>query len=222
MSPARKPKKIVKKPGRPVGEAPGAGRAALLKAARELLAEQGLSQLTSKAVGERAGLKPTLVNYYFGNRDGLLRAVVSETSDEVTQRIIELSANEGSVEERLRKIMEAILRGYADDPCAARLFFEHVVFAGDEALDSFSEQSGRSAIGALRRVLEDGSREGRFQHIDPEIAVAAIGGICIMFGAATPLLQRVLDMEPLTNDNVESIARRASDLILGGLLVRGA
>ncbi len=220
MPRSKKPKTSVRKPGRPAGDASGAGRAALLRAAREVLADQGLSRLTSKAVAERAGLKPTLVNYYFGGRNGLLRELVSETSDEVMRNIIDLSTNEGTVEERLRGIMEAILRSYTEDPSAARLFFEHVMFAGDDALDSFVERSGQSAIGALRSVLDDGFGEGCFRDVDPEIAVAAIGGVCIMFGAATPLLQRVLDMPPMTHENVESLAERASDLILHGLMER--
>jgi AcrR family transcriptional regulator len=208
-------------PGRPTGEESGAGRNALLAAARGLLTEQGLSRLTSKAVAERAGVKPTLVNYYFGGRRGLLREVLAESSGEAAERMLGAAASEGPPEERLTGLIEGMLRGFAEEPYVPRLFFEQVMFAGDEELDRFVERSGHSSFDALRAVLRDGCRDGRFRSVDPEIALAAIGGICVFLGAGTPLLQRLTGMGPMTPETVGGIAERAAALILHGLITPG-
>lgn len=206
-----------RRPGRPAGGQSGAGREALLKAARQLMAENGVPRLTSKAVAERAGVKPTLVNYYFGDRDGLLHAIVEQAASEAAERTRTATGSSGPVEDRLLQVMAALLRGFAEEPYVPRLLFEQVVFAEDDVIDRFAEQFGREHLDAIRSLLEDGQRHGRFRRVDLEMALAAIGGICIFIGAASPLVQRLMKLDPLTPDNVDAIARRAADLVLHGL-----
>lgn len=60
---------------RPSGE--GDSRQAILDAARELFAEKGFERTTMRAVGERAGVDPALISYWFGSKDGLLLEAVT-------------------------------------------------------------------------------------------------------------------------------------------------
>ena len=53
---------------------PGAAREALLRAARDLMGEKGLPQVTAREVAERARLNPGLVRYYFGGKHDLGKA----------------------------------------------------------------------------------------------------------------------------------------------------
>jgi AcrR family transcriptional regulator len=48
----------------------------VLDAARELFAELGFERTTMRAVGTRAGVDPALIYHYFGDKDGLLSAVL--------------------------------------------------------------------------------------------------------------------------------------------------
>ncbi len=205
-------------PGRPAGGPSGAGRRSLLDAARGLLAECGLAALTSKAVAERANLRPTLVNYYFNDRNGLLQALVEEISGDINHSVVAAAAEPGPVDRRLVRVIEGILRRFAKEPCAARLFFEQVLFADEQSLDQLANHYGRATNEALRSVLADGVRDGSLEDADLEMAVATIGGLCIFFGAATPLIQRTLNIEPLTSDNATLLAERASALVLNGLM----
>ncbi|MET8766260.1 TetR family transcriptional regulator [Streptomyces sp. NPDC004658] len=72
----------------PPGRAPAPARrdaeatkAAILKAARHLLARQAHADITLKAVAERAGVSPPLVLKYFGNKDALFARVMSFDTD---------------------------------------------------------------------------------------------------------------------------------------------
>lgn len=66
---------MIKPPGRERGKArrpEGADtRASLLDAAEALLLEDGYAAVTSRRVGERAGVNSALVHYYFESMDGL-------------------------------------------------------------------------------------------------------------------------------------------------------
>lgn len=58
-----------------------ATRAAILKAARYLLARHAHADITLKAVAERAGVSAPLILKYFGNKDTLFARVMSFESD---------------------------------------------------------------------------------------------------------------------------------------------
>ncbi|MFF4258336.1 TetR family transcriptional regulator [Streptomyces sp. NPDC001663] len=58
-----------------------ATKAAILKAARHLLARHAHADITLKAVAERAGVSPPLILKYFGNKDALFARVMSFESD---------------------------------------------------------------------------------------------------------------------------------------------
>jgi AcrR family transcriptional regulator len=81
MAPPRANQPLRRRPGRPVGIPPGESQHALLRAARDLMAEKGLPRITLREVAERAGVQPALVSYYFGGKSFLLRAVVADVAE---------------------------------------------------------------------------------------------------------------------------------------------
>jgi AcrR family transcriptional regulator len=58
-----------------------ATKAAILKAARHLLARHAHADITLKAVADRAGVSPPLILKYFGNKDALFARVMSFETD---------------------------------------------------------------------------------------------------------------------------------------------
>ena len=57
-----------------------ASRTALLAAARELFDSQGDERATTREIGERAGVDPALIARYFGGKEALFFAAISERS----------------------------------------------------------------------------------------------------------------------------------------------
>lgn len=56
----------------------GATRAALLGAAREVFDELGYDRATTREIGERAGVDPSLIARYFDCKEGLFLAAIAE------------------------------------------------------------------------------------------------------------------------------------------------
>ncbi|MCG2591444.1 TetR/AcrR family transcriptional regulator [Ramlibacter sp. XY19] len=76
----------------------------LVQAARELVAERGLSGLKVVDVASRAGANVALINYHFGGRDGLLdeviRGMAAQIAGERLDRLSLLLATESSPDPR--------------------------------------------------------------------------------------------------------------------------
>lgn len=67
-------------------------RARILQATEELIREQGYAAVSTRRVAARAGLKPSLVHYYFPTTDDLLVAV-SKRGAEESDRMMEEALN---------------------------------------------------------------------------------------------------------------------------------
>jgi len=62
-------------------------RIEILDAALAVLVEDGLEHMTMLAVAERAGASKGTLYTWFGNRDGLLRALIERNADDSAERI---------------------------------------------------------------------------------------------------------------------------------------
>jgi AcrR family transcriptional regulator len=98
--------------------------AGLCRAAQELLRKEGFRALTLERITQEAGENKASVKYHFGNKDGLLAAVV----DSLTPReaIAEMVANTDPLApgaERLHAHIEG-LRALTDDIASFRAFFD--------------------------------------------------------------------------------------------------
>jgi AcrR family transcriptional regulator len=73
---------------RRVGAETSATRGVILEATEQLILEDGYGVVSTRKVAARAGLKPSLVHYYFPTTDDLLLAVSRRGADE-SDRLIE-------------------------------------------------------------------------------------------------------------------------------------
>jgi AcrR family transcriptional regulator len=170
---------------RPLGS-PDARRA-ILGAARELFAERGFERTTMRAVGTRAAVDPALIYHYFGDKDGLLAAVVEppvdlvaaltgiaddpgQAGEEIVRRVIGLWENRPDIRDR----MLAMLRTALSHERAAQLLRDML----------------RSALlGALGDVLADDQRELRAALIGSHLGGLALARYVLKLpgaAAATP------------------------------------
>jgi TetR/AcrR family transcriptional regulator len=207
-------------PGRPAGAQAGEGQEALLEAARRLMAEKGLPGVTLREVAERAGVKPALVNYYFGGKQGLLRAVVAEVSQRMLATIREAAAVEGSVEERLRALVGAVVGFFTEEPYAPRLIMEQVLFGEEEMIDAFVAGYARPNLETMRRLLADGAARGELREVDPLLLVPTLVGGCVFFFLAAPVIQRLFGLEAITPELAGRLVDHTVEVLLRGICAR--
>jgi AcrR family transcriptional regulator len=211
-----------RRPGRPAGSSSGEGRAALLKAAQELMAEKGLPRVTLREVADRAGVQPGLVNYYFGGKEGLFRAVVGAVAQEMLERIQAAVAGEGSPEERVREFVRGMVEAATAAPYAPRLMVEQVLFGEAGVVEEFVANFARPNLAAMLELLEDGQRSGRFRSVDPRYTIPAMAGACIFFFLSSPVVRRLYEIEPIDAEIARDFADSTAEMILHGIVGREA
>ena len=209
-------------PGRPPAAPGGGGRQALVQAARELLAERGLPGITLRGVAERAGVQPALGNYYFGGKDGLLRAVTHLVANEARERMEQALKRQGSVEERLRGLIASLVEAMAADPYCPRLVVEEVLFGKADVIDSFVAEFAKPTLQSIKKLPSHGHRTGAIRSVDPLYLVPSFLGMCVFFLLSTPILRRVFDLRVVEAEHLENLTQSVGDLLMHGIATGGS
>ncbi|MBT3162237.1 TetR family transcriptional regulator [Streptomyces sp. Vc74B-19] len=162
----------------PPGAAPRSGRrdaeatkAAILRAARHLLARHAHADITLKAVAERAGVSPPLVLKYFGNKDAVFARVMSFDEDAA-------ALLDAPLDDLGRHMVRHVLvsqRERGSDPLLRIAFAPLQGDHGDILRANFRAQ----VTGRLAARLP-----GPDAGLRAELALAALVGLGVMFGVA--------------------------------------
>jgi AcrR family transcriptional regulator len=148
-----------------------ATRAAILRAARHLLARTPHADITLKAVAERAGVSPPLIVKYFGNKDALLARVMSFESDAT-------ALLDAPLDELGRHMVRHVLTGQIErgaDPLLRIAFAPVQGEHGDILRVNFRAQ-------VVERLAE--RLPGPDAGLRAELAVGTLLGLGVMYGIA--------------------------------------
>jgi AcrR family transcriptional regulator len=182
------------------------------------MTEKGLPRVTVREVAKRAGVGAALVNYYFGSKSGLFRAIIEQVILESRGRLKSAATGAGSIAERIRRFIHEFVSAERDNPYLPRLMMEQVLFADEESIDHFAREFAAPNLALLQDLLSEGSASGELRDVDPSLIVPSMLGSCIYFFLAAPLVQRLYYQDGITRELYQAFAETTADLMLRGLL----
>ena len=142
--------------------------AAIQEAARDLLAEGGLSALSMRGVAARVGVSATAIYNYFQNKEDLVRRVVTQGFERFTaylrEAIVDLPV--GS-RERLRALGEAYIRFALEN----REYFRVIFASHAETPRDIEELPEGGGYMLFRQAVVDAMEAGAIRQTDPDLMV---------------------------------------------------
>ncbi len=142
--------------------------AAILAAARDVLAQRGLDGLSMRAVAERVGVSATALYHYFENKDALVDRVVQSgfrRFGEYLQHAAEPHPR-GSLE-RVRALGEAYVRFALEN----RAYFRVLFSLSPGQPHSITDLPDGGGYGLLRAAVVDAMGAGTMRRADPDLVV---------------------------------------------------
>ncbi|MFF0490919.1 TetR/AcrR family transcriptional regulator [Nocardia sp. NPDC004068] len=116
---------------RPVIEANRRGkREQIIDAAKHVLAQDGLSACTARAVADASPLTKSAVHYYFADIHEIIDLAMRDHVSALVDQLRAAAATESTAPERLWSVAEAYLATFADRPSVAYLWFEYWIDTG--------------------------------------------------------------------------------------------
>ncbi|MFQ5513591.1 MAG: TetR/AcrR family transcriptional regulator [Myxococcota bacterium] len=218
MTPTRKGDRPAGRgPGRPVGTDSGRTRDYLLRVAREVLAQRGVTRATIREIADRAGVNPALLHYYFGSKSGLHTALVTEVGKRIRTEIAGAGGREGAFRERLRALVHTYVATLASEPFLAQMLVHHLLIAERPADDELLSEIGAPLVEAIRELIEGGLASRELREIDPGFLIAVIAGSGLGAFLAAPILRPGPRTETVSRAWVEAWASSLTDLLLDGI-----
>jgi TetR/AcrR family transcriptional regulator len=189
----------------------------LLRAAHDLFVERADHAATVSEICSRAEVNVAMVKYCFGNKDGLLDALLERVLSGLTAEIERLSALDLPPDEKLRRHVGEIVRNYVRYPYVNRLMNERLLAADPESVDRISSSFAIPARDFYATLLAEGQRDERWRDLDPTLFFFSVVGLCEFLFSARPLLERAFD-EAMDAELVERYSAQVADLVVGGVL----
>jgi AcrR family transcriptional regulator len=203
------------------GPAPAeATRERLLQAAHELLYERGGGNVSVSEICGRANANVAMVKYCFGNKDGLMLALITRITDSFRSDFERLAGQRLGWRETLARHLREVVRNYMRYPYLTRLLLDQLRQADAHGNRALSESLVIPMAAFHRELLAEAERAGALQrHIDPVLFFFSVVGVCEFLFTAQPWLSYGFGMA-LDDELVERYADHVGEFVLAGIEAR--
>jgi AcrR family transcriptional regulator len=190
----------------------------LLVAASELMIERSSIEVSLSDIAQKSGINAALVKYHFGNKDGLLLALLARDAATEMSQLEYLLAQPISPTAKLRLHIGGIIRAYHQFPYMNRLIHFLLHESSADAADEVSKFFVAPLLDFHRRLLAEGIKAGEFRHIDPVLFYTSLIGACDHLFFGRHAMSRATGVGPVTDEVCREYVKHMEALICGGML----
>src|SRR2546427_2034803 len=190
----------------------------LLVAASELMIERASIEVSLSDIAQKSGVNAALVKYHFGNKDGLLLALLARDAATEMSQLEYLISQPISPTAKLRLHIGGIIRAYHQFPYMNRLIHYLLHESSADAADEVSKFFVAPLLDFHRRLLGAGIKAGEFRKIDPVLFYTSLIGSFDNQIFRRHAMSRAIGVGPVTNEVCRDYVKHMEALICGGML----
>ena len=190
----------------------------LLVAASELMIERASIEVSLSDIAQKSGVNAALVKYQFGNKDGLLLALLARDAATEISQLEYLISQPITPSAKLRLHIGGIIRAYHQFPYMNRLIHYLLHESSPAAANEVSKFFVAPLLDFHRRLLAEGIKAGEFRKIDPVLFYTSLIGACDHLFFGRHAMSRAVGVGPVTDEVCREYIKHMEALIFGGVL----
>ncbi len=199
-------------------DAPPGARDLLLETASAIMREGDIVDISLSELSLRSGLNSALVKYYFGNKAGLMKALLDRDMKDIVHSVDALMAKDMDPETRLRRHIPAVVDTYYKTPYLNRLLMWLVRESDDAEAQRIADSYLAPLHRAYDRLIHDGVKQGVFRDVDPQLFYFTVTGAADRFFSARLVLKHCFDRDTLTEELRDRYRAHCIDFVMAGIL----
>lgn len=199
--------------------APSAARQHLLETASMIMREGDVVDISQSELSLRSGLNSALVKYYFGNKAGLLKALLDRDWDAIVTSVDALvHKGDWGPEAKLRRHISKVVDTFYVVPYLNRLTMRLVRESDDAEARRIADCYLSPMYRAYEALIDEGVKAGVFRPIDPQLFYFTVTGAVDRFFSARLVLKHCFDQDTLTEELRDRYREHTVDIIMAGIL----
>jgi AcrR family transcriptional regulator len=195
----------------------------ILTAGAKVFATKGYGSAGVREIAQEAGVNVSMISYYFGGKEGLLKELVNQTLARYQETVVECLDPEQDLDTNIRCIAHALIRFFRDRTEQAIVAFDIMPLTIPETIDLMGKWKmelmkhlapvfGKAGFG-----LHDPASLGLAASTMPVLVLTQFQGIYAM--EATGRLEEITSRYGIKYDDAyfEDHAEKMADFVLGGI-----
>lgn len=207
------------KPEEALSASPDA-RSALLDTASALMREGDIVDVSLSDLSKRSGLNSALVKYYFGNKAGLLKALIEREWEAIVKSVDALLRKDLDPETKLRIHMAGVVDNFFRTPYTHRLLMRLIRESEPEEAQQISDRFLKPLLDAYEQLIGEGVAAGVFRPVDPQLFYFTVIGAADRFFSARLVLRYCSDTDVLDEALRDRYRAHLNDFVVAGILVQ--
>jgi TetR/AcrR family transcriptional regulator len=199
------------------GDERSASACALLNATAELLSEAASIDVSLNEISQRASVNSAMIKYYFGNKEGLLLALLERDAETAMAALQALSDMDLPAQKKLKIHINGIINAYYRSPYINQLIHYMVETGSPTASRRVTQIFIEPMIAVYRDIVAQGVREGTLKDVDPGLLYYALVGAADHIFHAGYSVSSTLGVESLDDGIKQKYAELVCDIYLRGL-----
>lgn len=200
--------------------APLAARDQLLDTASAIMREEDTVDVSLSELAARSGLNSALVKYYFGNKAGLMTALLERDFAAIRKAVDTLLAKDADPETKLRLHMSAVVDTFFATPYIHRLLMRQIREEPPAEAQRLADMCLKPLLKAYETLIHDGVVAGVFRPVDPQLFYFTVIGAADRFFSARLVLHYCSDRDVLDEALRDRYRTHLNDFVVAGILVR--
>src|SRR6218665_395101 len=202
--------------------APPGARQQLLETASAIMRDGDVVDISLSELSLRSGLNSALVKYYFGNKAGLLKALLDRDWEAiVTSADALVQKDDWGPEAKLRRHISKVVDTFYAVPYLNRLTMRLVRESDDAEARRIADCYLSPMYRAYDALIDEGVKAGVFRPVDPQLFYFTVTGAVDRFFSARLVLKHCFDQDTLTEELRDRYREHTVDIIMAGILADG-
>lgn len=189
-------------------------RTNLMRAALPLFAAKGLNGVSVREVAREAGVNLSMISYYFGGKEGLYAAVLTEQFA-ILHKVEEIDQLEIDPLEKFELYVRAIVARYRENPYLLK-FYASELTNPTACFEAIVRPAIKGAIQVLLETFSEGFSHEQFREgLHPTDTILALAGMINFYFLLEPAIGDLIDHSP---ERDEELIRHIMDVFRKGIL----